>query len=190
MKRITLLVPLIGMVLMVSATNPNPTSSFHKSKLNTQAPAVSGLGTAAASSQVMTKGIPAKLNSIASNYSPADITEVKYASDQRNPVFVRINKVVSVDTKKSNSEVEAIALNFLQQYKPAINIANPSQEFSLKSFEKDAQGITHVKLSQTYMGTPIWGKEMILHFGSDETSITGRWISTPSLAALSAPIAS
>ena len=190
MKKITLLVSVIGMALIVGATNPNPTSSFHRAKATTQAPAISGLGTAAASAQLMTKGIPAKLSSISNNYSPTDITEVRYASEQRNPIFVRINKVISVDTKKSNSEVEAIALNFLQKYKPAINVANPGHEFSLKSVETDAQGFTHIKLAQTYMGAQVWGKEMILHFGPSETTITGRWVSTPSLTSLSSPIAS
>ena len=124
------------------------------------------------------------------SYDPSTITEVKYDKDQAHPVYFKSTKVVSTEKILTSKDAETVALNFLEMHKPLLKVTSPQTEFAVKSFEKDELGMTHVKMMQTYMGKTVWGKEIMVHFGPNGSSVNGRWAVTPSLPALTSSISS
>ena len=146
-------------------------------------PNLSGLGTLRTIQQPVTVKTNALVKYQKSSYDPSAIREIKYATDQPNPIFISSKKVVSTTGIESGGGLKALAIQFLESNKPLLHVTSPSDEFMLKSFEKDEIGFTHVKLSQVYMGKPVMGKEIFVHFSPQGTTLTGRWATTPAVGA-------
>lgn len=176
-----LFVALIGNVQ--AQTNATQGKSAFKKVVKTQgAPTLSGLGSPANIQQSTTPRPALISQSLTTGYDPSTIKEVKYAQDQKHPVFFKSSKVVLINSTQ-NTEVQVAALRFLDANKPLLDIKNPATEFILKSAETDELGFTHVKMSQTFMGKTVWGKEIFLHFSPNGTTVNGRWAATPALSA-------
>jgi len=150
-------------------------------------PSMAGLGTQVSPNQILGKntGILRSLN----NMAPAPkVKELRYAPDQKTPVFLKSEKVITTTAKAGKEALQSAAFSFMEEHKNWLNIKSPKDEFLIKAFETDELGITHIKMSQTYMGYAVWGKEMILHFGPKGTTVNGRWTTTPTIPAISNPI--
>lgn len=127
-----------------------------------------------------------KFNSIPykrSSYDPSAIKEVKYATDQKNPVFVTSNRVIKNGPAATPQEVTSAVLQFLDQNKSILYLQDPAQELITKSIDHDTLGFTHIKFSQVYHGYPVIGKELIVHLSPNGTMINGRWSATPAVGA-------
>ncbi len=141
--------------------------------------------------KTLNQSIIGKSNATIAQYQkpvPSAIKEVKYAADRLTPVFFSSSTVVNTASIASGDGAQSAALQFLTQSKNVLGVKSPATEFVLKSFEKDNIGFTHVKLSQTYLGLPVMGKELIVHFSPTGTTVTGRWATTPTITAPTAVI--
>jgi len=89
-----------------------------------------------------------------------------------------------------NSPAGQAAVNSTYQ---ALNRGIAPQEvpatFTPHSVERDQLGMTHVRMDRTYQGLPVYGQQVIAHFGADGglTGITGRDKLTPIPDSVSAP---
>ncbi|SHJ60770.1 M4 family metallopeptidase [Tepidibacter formicigenes] len=59
------------------------------------------------------------------------------------------------------------AVEFFEENKDTFKINNPKEEFELISKKTDNLGYTHIKLQQMYKGTPLYGKQYIVHFDKE-----------------------
>ncbi|SHH29216.1 M4 family metallopeptidase [Tepidibacter thalassicus] len=55
-------------------------------------------------------------------------------------------------------------IKFFEENKDIFKINNPKEEFELISKKTDNLGYTHIKLQQMYRGTPLYGRQYIVHF--------------------------
>ncbi len=191
MNRITLAAAALFVALIGNASTPtthNKTPLKKVSKVQ-GTPTVSGLGQQALIRQTFApaSGI---VNSMGKTFDPKTILEVKYANDQKHPVFFKSTRTVATEKIQTANDAQIMAIQFLESHKPLLNVNSPKDEFVIKSFEKDFLGYTHIKMTQTYMGKTVWGKEIILHFGTNQSSANGRWAATPSLPSLTSSISS
>lgn len=178
----------VAAALSVSAAGPGlpiqPGSHAFKTVTRVAGtPSTNGLGSLSqvrkALSTVKFNAIPYKRN----NYDPSAIREVKYARDQKAPVFITCDRVVNIPASSSPGEVAAAALQFLDQNKPILHLSDPVHELTLKSIDRDDIGFTHVKFAQQYYGHEVMGKELVAHFAPQGTIINGRWSATPAIGA-------
>ncbi|MBS1623455.1 MAG: M4 family metallopeptidase [Bacteroidetes bacterium] len=159
---------------------PHPFKTVAKTSGN---PSMSGLGSVGHIQQAVNA---IKFNGISykkSNYDPAAIKEVKYAPGQKNPIFVTSDRIINIPAGAGRDEVASSAIQFLEQNKALLMLADPAHELSVKDIDRDAIGFTHIKFSQTYNGYPLMGKEVIVHFTPHGTIVNGRWAATPSVGA-------
>lgn len=189
MNKTILSILAIAAALSVNASGPlqpgtaKAKTQFKPTSKPMGSPSLAGLGTAANIRQVLSNATPAKLQYKPGSYDPSAIKEVKYAKDQQNPVFINSTQVVNTAGIESGEALKNIAIQFLEKNKPVLYVHSPKDEFVLKSFTKDEIGFTHVKLSQVYMGKPVMGKEIFVHFSPKGTTVTGRWATTPTVGA-------
>lgn len=76
---------------------------------------------------------------------------------------------------------EDVALGFITQYKRQFRLQNPGEELQCLSVAGDELGMIHIRFQQIYSGISIWGGEMNVHLGKDNTVylVQGRYIPTP-----------
>lgn len=193
MNRITLTAAALFVALIGHAGTPtsSPIGKTPLKKVNKVqgAPSLAGLGTPGQMHQTFGQkaGI---VPTISKSYDPKTIKEVKYATDQNHPVFFKSTKVVATEKINTAADAQAMAIDFLELHKPLLSVKSPKDEFVVKSFEKDGLGMTHIKMTQTYMGKTVWGKEVIVHFSANGSSVNGRWAVTPTLPTLTSSISS
>jgi Zn-dependent metalloprotease len=192
MNRITLTAAALFVALVGNAGTP---TSGPKGKTPLKivnkiqgSPNLTGLGTPSQVQQSKTVNANGLVHSLATIYNPKTISEVKYAKDQTNPISFKSTKVISEASLKTAADVQAATISFLEMNKPLLNVNSPKDEFVMKSFETDNLGFTHVKMTQTYMGKTVWGKELIAHFSANGSSVNGRWTATPTVPALTSSI--
>ncbi len=82
---------------------------------------------------------------------------------------------------RNTSTPNGKALNFLENAKELMSIANPTDEFELMKIDEDELGMTHVKYQQTYKGIPVYGSEVIFHYDNKSQFLNGRYSKTPQL---------
>lgn len=161
------------------ASGQSTPRNFKAVTKNQGSPNMKGLGSLGHIQQALSS---VKFNGIAykkSSYDPGAIKEVKYAKDQKNPIFVTSDRIISIAPSASRTEIGAAAIQFLDQCKALLALSDPAHELSVKDIDQDAIGFTHVKFSQSYKGCPVMGKELIVHFSPHGTTISGRWAATP-----------
>ena len=189
MKKNVLIAASLVLAMIANASAPTTKPAFKKTAKQPGSANAPGVNTVKVHQNYISS-----LNGITmpatNNYDPATISEVKYDKDQVHPIFFKSTKVIAAENIKSSKDAETAALSFLEMHKPLLRVANPKNEFAIKSFEKDELGMTHIKLTQTYMGKTVWGKEIMVHFGPNGSSVNGRWAVTPSLPALTSSISS
>ncbi len=176
----------LATALSVSAVSPaasgqSPAHPFKAVARTAGTPSMQGLGSLThvrqALGTVKFNAIPYKRSA----YEPSAIKEVKYAKDQKNPVFVTSSKVITVSATATTAEIANNAIQFLDQNKAVLWLKDPAHELSVKSVDRDAIGFTHIKFSQVYQGHPVMGRELIVHFSPNGTMVNGRWSATPAI---------
>ena len=89
------------------------------------------------------------------------------------------------ETKKSakSQSAETVSLNYLEDIKGMLRIANPSDEFQNISIKVDELGQTHIKMQQVYKGVKVYGSEVVLHLDKKRQVqvFNGRSKATPQL---------
>ncbi|MCW3128091.1 MAG: neutral protease [Bacteroidetes bacterium] len=194
MNKLILSVLAIAAALSVSGAGlPKPAQAKAKTQFKPATklqgtPTLTGLGKVVRMQQSLNIKSNPLLQYKKSSYDPSAIREVKYAADQKNPVFISSKDVVTTTNMHSTDEMSSAAFRFLERNKPLLNLASPKDEMVVRRIDQDEIGFTHVKLSQVYMGKPVMGREMIVHFSPNGTTITGRWAATPVIGAASSLI--
>ncbi|RMG23259.1 MAG: T9SS C-terminal target domain-containing protein [Bacteroidetes bacterium] len=83
----------------------------------------------------------------------------------------------------SEEDIRLAALLHLQELGPLMRIAQPEEEFEPTLVYTDELGITHARMQQYYLGIPVYGAEVIVHFDpSGEILVNGRYQPTPRLS--------
>ena len=79
------------------------------------------------------------------------------------------------------------SLAYLQTQAPNWGIQDAYQEFQLRQVVRDSLGQMHIRLDQVHQRVPVFGKQLIVHFDSDDTprSITGAYL--PGIAVSTRP---
>lgn len=85
----------------------------------------------------------------------------------------------------------AIARGFLDENRALFKLTSTADNFQLLRVEADKQlGYAHVRMSQTYKGIPVWGKQLVVHIdkGDQIVAINGHYlpdINVPTKASIS-----
>jgi len=61
------------------------------------------------------------------------------------------------------------SITHLAQHGKALGLANPEAEVALAGADRDALGMTHVRLDQVFQGVPVFGGQLLIHM--DEKSV-------------------
>lgn len=64
---------------------------------------------------------------------------------------------------QARTSAVAVTFQFLDQVRGLLNIDKPASSFEVRQAETDALGQTHVRLTQTYKGVPVFGAELVAH---------------------------
>lgn len=83
-------------------------------------------------------------------------------------------------TASANKAYPRMAAAVLQEIQEIMNIADPLDEFIVKSVQRDELGMTKVALQQTYRGTPVYGSQVGVFFDADHTPIQVSGLYAPS----------
>jgi Zn-dependent metalloprotease len=83
---------------------------------------------------------------------------------------------------REQGDYTQMAVATLTALSEALNIRDPSAEFTAQTPQHDQLNMVHVKLDQSYHGLPIWGAQLIVHFDNagDPVQIQGVYAPTPS----------
>ncbi|MBL7796240.1 MAG: M4 family metallopeptidase [Saprospiraceae bacterium] len=99
------------------------------------------------------------------------------------PIFFRGSTDVSQNADASRP-VGARALDYLASLQP-VGIAQPAQEFVVRSSTQDEQGNWHVRLDQVFQGVSVYGGELIAHTKNGVFELlNGRYFPTPRVASM------
>lgn len=98
------------------------------------------------------------------------------------PVYIE-NRSVRTQAKTQQPTGQArvaaatvVAYQFLNQVRGVLQIENPEASFNVRQAETDEQGQTHIRLTQTYAGLPVYGAELVAHVqGEDVTLLNGHY---------------
>jgi bacillolysin len=112
-----------------------------------------------------------------------EVSRMKVVRDEEGNVIYIENLSKAQASSKLKTTAEAISRSFLETTKNQLRVKNPSAEFKIKSTETDANGITHLRMQQSFNGVPIYGAEMVAHLkdGSVKT-MNGKSFSTPTIS--------
>ncbi|TAE33525.1 MAG: T9SS C-terminal target domain-containing protein [Cytophagales bacterium] len=79
-------------------------------------------------------------------------------------------------TGQARVAVAATAYGFLNQVRSVLGLENPEASFSAREAETDALGQTHIRMTQTHRGIPVYGAELVAHVTENEvTLVNGRY---------------
>lgn len=111
---------------------------------------------------------------ISINTSTYDET-IRYSEDGNVESIKGENLSLSLDSNSQFRELKTenrygdIAYAFLESRKDFLKIQNPIDEFQIISEIVDDLGLKHIKFQQVYMEVPIWGKEVTVHLGKQNS---------------------
>ncbi len=116
------------------------------------------------------------------NLKKADQTvKIKWAKEQDIPYFITGTDLSPAFRGKSAAP-RAIAKSFLTEHKSLFKIANPQEEFIVRTEEKDELGMTHIRMDQYFEGVPVWASDVVVHLNDNTVeSFNGRYFPTPEL---------
>jgi len=82
----------------------------------------------------------------------------------------------------------AVARGFLDQNRALFGLRSAADELALLRFEPDLQlGFHHVRLSQTYKGLPVFGRQLVVHLDPEEQIVAVNGQFAPDLAVPTEP---
>nr|WP_293834844.1 M4 family metallopeptidase [uncultured Arsenicibacter sp.] len=102
------------------------------------------------------------------------------------PVYIENRNAVKASTNGAGrraltpAAAQATTFQFLNQVKGLLRINRAEESFTLKQTLTDELGQTHVRLTQTFQGIPVYGGELVAHL-SDQTVelVNGRYQTIP-----------
>ena len=103
------------------------------------------------------------------------------------PVYIErtVNQRTGTNLPQAGARLSAAAAasvtyQFLGQVRGLLRMDNPDANFSVARTETDDLGQTHVRLTQTYGGVPVYNSEMVAHLTNGEvTLLNGRYQPLP-----------
>lgn len=109
-----------------------------------------------------------------SGLQPLRIRVVRDA-DTGLPIYIenRSTRSVGKPTGTGQARVNAVATTyqFLEQVRGVLKIDKPESSFSVRQTETDALGQTHIRLTQTHGGIPVYGAELVAHLTNNEVTL-------------------
>jgi len=97
------------------------------------------------------------------------------------PIFIERTGIKSTSAKPSGARLSAAAatsaaFGFLNEVRSLLQLDNPEANFTVSRTDTDELGQTHVRLTQTYRGVPVLGRELVAHLTcSDVTVLNGHY---------------
>ena len=74
-------------------------------------------------------------------------------------------------TGQARANAVATTYQFLEQMRGLMNIDKPEASFAVRQTETDALGQTHIRLTQTYAGIPVYGAELVAHLVNNTVTL-------------------
>lgn len=93
-------------------------------------------------------------------------SEITYSIETGLPVFINLNKP-NIQKNEMKFLTTQTIFSYLNENRNIFKIEEPDKEFSVVSTSIDNENNKHIKLQQVHQNIPIWGKELVLHFDSD-----------------------
>ena len=113
------------------------------------------------------------------------VIEVQYADALATPVFVRLQANDGRFRFVNEQTAVVGALDLLHQFKALFRLNDAPHEMQLISAERDNLGIMHLRFQQQVGGIPVYGKQILVHFTTENDAvINGRYLPTPQVASL------
>ncbi|MFL5729015.1 MAG: hypothetical protein ACJ75J_05950, partial [Cytophagaceae bacterium] len=88
-------------------------------------------------------------------------------NSEGHPLFVHGNPTKRKSDLRSKESVMKSCYDYMKDISASTQIRNPS-DFSIIHIAKDSLGHTHVKMQQKFLGVPVEGAEVIVHFKNGE----------------------
>jgi len=103
-----------------------------------------------------------------------------YLNKFQTPGFITgfpLNK----NKNSANLQTSSLALSYIAENKQIFKLQNPADELKLQSQRIDAEGNKHLNFEQFYIGVPVWGKEITMHYDKENNLylINSVYIPTP-----------
>ena len=100
-------------------------------------------------------------------------------SDTGLPIYIENRSARSVRTQTGSTQLTrqaranavATTYQFLDQVRGVLKIDKPEASFSVRQAETDALGQTHIRLTQTHGGIPVYGAELVAHLTNNEVTL-------------------
>jgi len=104
-----------------------------------------------------------------------------HRSEKGLPIYIKGGPTKKYPHLSNKENIKSACDSYLKDISSLIGIKNPSSEFEIASINNDNLGQKHVRLNQKYLGIPIYGAEIIIHFNGDSVQLfNGRHHRTPS----------
>lgn len=108
---------------------------------------------------------------------------------KQTPRFFEPSTGYTVQKNKSNNDLQAHCLSFLDTHKKTLLLNDPEEEFKWIGQTTDKSGREHIRMQQVYNGLNVYGAEIVLHFdGTAIRYLNGRYYATPVLPDLTPAI--
>ncbi|WP_143436587.1 M4 family metallopeptidase [Hymenobacter crusticola] len=109
------------------------------------------------------------------------VVQATRAQDSGLPVMLKANTKTSSRAAKPTTP-EAASFTFLQEVRQELGVQQPAQEFRVVEASRDNLGQTHVRLTQTWKGLPVYGSEIVVHLDAQGQAnlLSGRYFRSPS----------
>lgn len=108
---------------------------------------------------------------------------VTWSEDGSMPIFISGRRLQSAEAPAARTvgTAELQSRSFLREHAELLRIQTPDEEFASTSVERDALGMVHVRYRQMWRGVEVWGRDVVVHVGSDGhvRGFNGRWMPSP-----------
>jgi len=103
------------------------------------------------------------------------------------PLFIKSEAKPETAKLTNRQSIEAVCNDYLMDVSGLLQINDPSFEFKTISQKTDAQGLTHIKLHQSFKGVKVYGSEVVVHLNKrrQAEAINGGSRPTPQLESVS-----
>lgn len=164
---------------------PKPHYELKDLHLNNFLPAVPRVG------NVFASKTQAPRQPLSFNFAGGALKNAKVSRDPQTglPIAIEGSVAYSPVEAPGRNTLLASCYGYLAAIKGEIRISNPEQEFVLSRIDEDDKGFTHVRMTQQYLGLPVYGAEILLHFKDGKIYyFNGRYQATPALETTQASI--
>jgi bacillolysin len=102
-----------------------------------------------------------------------------YKSEKGLPIYIKGGLNKKYPNLSSDEQIKSACHSHLKTMSSLLGIKDPAAEFEIYSIVKENKQ-KHVRMNQKYLGIPVYGSEIILHFNGDSVELfNGRHYPTP-----------